>query len=427
MSKTRGSIVLTLILGLATLSTISALESYPSIPGVRITTPLDARFVPTAPLDLSAKAAVILDAETGAVLFEKDPYVLIPPASLTKLMTMHLALQAVQRGEASLDEVIPLPPQSWATNAPWGSSLMFLAKGQTVTLRELLLGLAVDSGNDAAIAVALRLGGSVSGFVEQMNDEARRMGLNKTHFVDPSGYSELNQTCAGDYATLCRIYLRLHPEATRDYHSVKEFSYPAKENVGPAFKSNPGTVLQRNRNLLLGRVQGVDGLKTGYIPESGYNLAISAQREGTSIVAVVLGGPGSSSAEGAKSRAEDGRRVVDWAFQQYRTLRPPIELPEALRIWKAANKLAPIVLGQGRDFTVPAGRGRGLSIRVELNHSFEAPAVAGTPVGQVVIGDEAGELRTIPIVLAKDAERGSFFVRLWDSIRLFFHRHFNQG
>lgn len=390
------------------------------LPGSIPTVPLDPRFpVPEGP-ELAARSAVILDAATGAVLYAKNPDEPIPPASLTKLMTMHLAFQAVERGEARLDEVVALPRASWAVNAPWGSSLMFLAPGQRVTLRELLLGLAVASGNDAAVALAIRLGGSVQGFVVQMNDEAARLGLARTHFVDPSGYSERNITCASDFARFCRLYITLHPQAIGEYHSVRVLRYPEAKNLPEAFRDDPGTVVQQNRNLLLGVIEGVDGLKTGYIPESGYNFAVSAGRGDTRIVAVLLGGPGSSSKEGGSSRAGDGEEALEWAFAHYRTARPAIGLQESLRVWKAAKPYAPLRLGEEAATTIPADRGRGLGVTISLDPFVEAPAVPGTRVGMVIVSDDAGELRRIPVELAEGAEPGPLLARIWDSLRLFF-------
>ncbi|MDR0730140.1 MAG: serine hydrolase, partial [Treponema sp.] len=160
-----------------------------------------------------SRAALLLDAETGTVLYEKNADEPIPPASLTKLMTAHIALREAAAGTISLDETMQPPRESWAINQPPRSSLMFLAAGQQVSLRELLLGLAVPSGNDAAVAVALRLAPTVADFVDIMNGEATRLGLHMTHFVEPSGISEHNLTTAREFARFCQYYLTLYPQA----------------------------------------------------------------------------------------------------------------------------------------------------------------------------------------------------------------------
>jgi len=295
---------------------------------------------------------------------------------------------------------------------------MYLAQGQTLSLRELLLGMAIFSGNDAATAAALRLAPTVDDFTRMMNTEAAAMGLGKTRFVDASGYSEENMTTARELAELCRLYLQAHPESLREYHSVREFAYPLAENVPPERRDNPRTRLRRNNNSLLGRVEGVDGLKTGYIPESGYNIALTAERNGTRFIAVILGGP--SEWGGDRKRDEDGEKVLEWAFARYKTIRPDIgELPP-VRVWKGKDNYAAITTEEPLDFTALVERGDQLSWETELEEPIVAPLNAGQAVGRLVLYDSSGELRRVTLVTAQNTEKGGFFKRLFDSIRLFF-------
>jgi D-alanyl-D-alanine carboxypeptidase (penicillin-binding protein 5/6) len=368
--------------------------------------------------ELFSRAAVLLDAETGALLYRKNPDLEIPPASLTKLMTIHLALEEIAAGRASLDEVLSPPRESWAINMPPRSSLMFLAAGQRLSLRELLLGLAVPSGNDAAVAAALRFAPSVGDFVEMMNREAARLGLKATRFVEPSGISEDNWTTAAEFAQFCRVYLRLHPETLAEYHSVPEFAYPKAENVGERYRENPGTILQPNRNNLLKEFPGVDGLKTGYIDEAGYNIALTAERDGTRFIAVILGAPAVPG--GDRLRDEDGRKLLAWAFDNFKTLRPVIGEPEPLRLWKGKEKAAELIAGEDPVFTVPANRGNRLWLSTELIDPLIAPLPASYRAGDIILSDEQGELRRIPLLTAREYGEGNFFKRLWDSILLFF-------
>jgi D-alanyl-D-alanine carboxypeptidase (penicillin-binding protein 5/6) len=365
-----------------------------------------------------SQAAVLMDAETGTVLYQKNPDAEIPPASLTKLMTMHLALEEIAAGRASLDEVLSPSRESWAINMPPRSSLMFLAAGQRLSLRELLLGLVIPSGNDAAVAVALRFAPSVGEFVEMMNREAARLGLQATRFVEPSGISEDNWTTAGEFARFCRVYLQLHPETLAEYHSVPEFAYPKAENVGERYRENPGTVLQPNRNNLLKSFPGVDGLKTGYIDEAGYNIALTAERDGTRFIAVILGAP--ATRDGDRLRDEDGRRLLTWAFDNFKTLRPVIGEIEPVRLWKGKENTAELMAGEDPVFTVPIDRGNRLWLSTELIDPLIAPLPAAYPVGDMILSDEEGELRRIPLLTAGEYGEGNFFKRLWDSIRLFF-------
>jgi len=371
-----------------------------------------------SPPDLVSHSAVVMDAATGTLVYYKNPDDEIPPASLTKPMTMHLALGEIAAGKASLEEIIVPPRESWAVYQPPRSSLMFLANGQQLSLRELLLGLAVFSGNDAAVATALRFAPSVEAFVEMMNREAADLGLAKTRFTEPSGISEYNMTTAREFASFCRIYLEAHPESLKDYHSVGEFAYPRAENVAEQYRENPGTRAQRNRNSLLGKLEGVDGLKTGYIDEAGFNIALTAERNGTRFIAVILGAPGGWG--GDRLRDEDGRKLLEWAFYRYKTIRPQPAAPEPVRVWKGRENYVDIEWSEGLDFTASAERGENLSWKTELEEPLIAPLPAGIKAGSFVLYDSFGELRRIPLVTAREVQRGGFFKRLFDSIRLFF-------
>ena len=375
----------------------------------------------SAPPELASRSAVVLDADTGTFVYYKNPDEEIPPASLTKLMTMHLALKEIAAGRASLDEIISPVRESWAVNQPPGSSLMYLANGQRVSLRQLLLGMAVFSGNDAAAAVALRFAPAVKDFVEMMNREAEALGLLKTHFVDPAGYWEDNMTTAREYAEFCRIYIEDHPESLAEYHSVRTFAYPEAENVPERYKESPGTRVHRNNNTLLGKVEGVDGLKTGYIPEAGYNIALTAERNGSRFIAVILGAP--SEWGGDRIRDADGRKLVEWVFENYKTIKPSLELPEPVRVWKGKKNYADLVWGEDLEFTAPAKRGENLSWRNEIEEPIIAPLPAHSRAGDLVLSDSMGELRRIPLLTATAVEKGGFFKRLFDSIRLFFSHY----
>jgi D-alanyl-D-alanine carboxypeptidase (penicillin-binding protein 5/6) len=359
-----------------------------------------------------------MDAETGTVLYEKNADEAIPPASLTKLMTAHIALREVEAGRISLDERREPPRSSWAINQPPRSSLMFLAAGQQVSLRELLLGLAIPSGNDAAVAVALRVAPTVEDFVDIMNAEAGALGLRATHFTEPSGISEYNLTSARDFARFCRFYLARYPQTLRDYHSVPEFAYPKAENVAERYREQPGTIVQYNHNTLLRDFPGTDGLKTGYIDEAGYNIALSAAREGTRFILVLLGAPAVWG--GDRMRDEDGRKLLAWSFDQYRTIRPVIPNPEPVRLWKGRQKELRLSIAETPDFTGPKNRGQQLYLSMEIIDPLIAPLAAGQNLGTLILSDDQGELRRIPLLAAEDYDAGGFFRRLWDSLLLFF-------
>lgn len=218
------------------------------------------------------KACILMNLGTGQILYQKNADAQVPPASLAKIMTMFLALDAVKNGKISLSQKIPISGEA----ANIGGSAMRLAKGEKVPLIRLLSGMAVASGNDAAMAVAQKVGGNVAKFTAMMNAKAKKLGMTKTVFKNPTGLPAPGQkTTARDLMRLCSAYLKAHPHASR-FHSMKFYMHKG--------------MVARNTNPLLGSVKGVDGLKTGWTVASGYNLIITATRGKTRLLAIVLGG-----------------------------------------------------------------------------------------------------------------------------------------
>ncbi|MDR0550436.1 MAG: D-alanyl-D-alanine carboxypeptidase [Spirochaetaceae bacterium] len=386
--------------------------------------------------EITARAAVIMDAATGDILFAKNPDELIPPASLTKLMTIYAAQRLAALQGTSLDEVVPLPPESWAVNQPPRSSLMFLAQGQIVTLRELFLGLAVPSGNDAAVAVALRFAPTVEKFAAVMNGEAARMGLRQTRFVEPSGIDENNITTAAEFAAFCRTYILEYPQNLTDYHTVPEFAYPKASNVTGAQRSRPGTILQGNHISIISIYEGADGLKTGYIDEAGYNLAATAQRDGTRLIAVILGVPAELGPRyGDRARTEDARKLLDYGYENYKTLRLELPALAEAKVWKGRQNRVPVLVaprsraggnavvysadGNVLALTISAGRGEEAYIETAYNTGVRAPFPAGAPVGTLTVYDGEGELAVIDLLAGAPVERAGLVKRFFHSIAMF--------
>jgi D-alanyl-D-alanine carboxypeptidase (penicillin-binding protein 5/6) len=325
-------------------------------------------------------------------------------------------MKEIEEGRASYDELVPITVESWAQRQPPRSSLMWLEPRHIVTLREIMLGLSVASGNDAAVAAALRLAPTMEDFAHQMTMEARRMGLYITRFVESSGISEYNMTTAEEFASFCRQYITLHPHSLKDFHSVEVFFFFTADNVPAAYRNYPRTFTHYNRNSLLSTFPGTDGLKTGYIDEAGHNIALTAERNKTRFISVSLG------AESTRMRDLDGYRLLSWAFENFKTVRPVIDGIEKQPLWKGRANTVELILADSVDFTSPVNRANSLSFETFIPQPLIAPLSAGAFAGYYIISDEYGELHRVPLITAYNNERGNIFKRIWHSIRLFFKK-----
>lgn len=377
-----------------------------------------------ADLPVSSGAAILVDASNGCVLFEKNADEIIPPASITKLFVMYIVFKEIESGNLSLDDFVAPPENSWTVNMPSDASLMFLGQGHQVTVRELLTGLAVASGNDAALALAYKISGSTRDFVARMNYEAQALGLQKTHFEEPSGYSEKNLTTARELAEFCRIYINRYPESLKDYHSAREIRYPLEKNL-PSWQKSRGdsiAVFQKNTNPLLGKLEGCDGLKTGFIYESGYNLALTAMRNGTRFLSVTMRGPGTGSAQGNFYRVKDGTLLMEWAFDSFADFYPgkvinqnyPVAVPGS----KA--KFVNLVPAWLNTVTVPhissstaAEDALSVKAEVQIPEFIYGGTKAGSVYGyvQYKLGDTV--LETVPLVADRTVEKANLWGQFW--------------
>lgn len=367
-----------------------------------------------------APSAVLMDQLTGRVLFQKNPDQPIPPASLTKLMTLHLAWKALAEGRVRAGDLVPVTPETTGSAVPPGSSLMFLEPGQRVTVRELMVGLAVVSGNDAGMTLARHLAGTQEAFVAQMNAEARSLGLTRTVFFDSFGYDDRNRTSAGDFARFCRVYLTAHPQSLEVLHNVREFAYPLAENQAPTDRRKVRTIVQSNRNTLLGAYPGADGLKTGYIEESGYNLAATALRGDQRLIAVLLGIQARDTAEGTKLRTEAAARLLDFGFSGYPLRALPLPEPHPVRIWYSA----PGYLTPGPDgptvFPLTDDEARGIAVRRVGFDEGIGPVAAGTSLGRLVWSKDGRDFYSVELRTAVPAAPAPWWTGLWDGVVLFF-------
>ncbi len=353
-----------------------------------------------APFALDAKAAILIDADSGTVIYAYNEHEKMQPASLAKIMTFYLTLDALKQKRITLDTPITISEQAWRLSMDQEVSRMFLGVGQKVPVHDLLYGLMVSSGNDAAVALAEYLGGSTDAFTEQMNAKARAIGLTETHFMNPDGLPVDGQyTTAADMVKLARSLLRHHPEALT-FTSTKEFTFDK--------------IRQRNFNTLLFYDARVDGLKTGHVEEAGYHLVASAESHGTHLISAVMGTPSS------EKRRTETEKLIDWAFRTFVTVNPdwhhviPAEIPV---FYGAADSVA---IAPTRESAVTVERGQEGKVDLEWSPAaryLDAPVTKGAQAGvlTLVVGGKVQD--SIPVVTQSAVARGGFFKRVRDHFR----------
>jgi D-alanyl-D-alanine carboxypeptidase (penicillin-binding protein 5/6) len=378
-----------------------------------------------SPPSINARAAVVMDARTGTILYAKNPDLALPPASLTKLVTLHLAMKEIAAGRLSLDEMIEIDPRDCSPRIPYGSSIMYLYPGMKVSVRDLMLGAAVVSGNDAAYSLARRISGSNEEFAKLMNEEVKEMGFDGITFIEPSGLSERNLISARQFALFCKKYIELHPDALRDLHSIRSIEFPRAEHSAPGYTPS-GRIVQYNRNPLVFNYPGADGLKTGYIIEVGFNMAATAEREGTRYIVITLGGTGASYAGGGQQRTRDVGILMDWAFGNFETVSiDPGPLPE-LRSWYGAKRRVKIGFAGTNAVTIPKSQKAELVLKLEIPPSVDAPISVGKRIGRAVYYLGSRDIHTIDIMAIENIKRGFILRRLFDGFLRFFVNLFGK-
>ncbi len=279
------------------IATATFAEELPQIPG----------YLKSIDIELRAKSAIVYDASNNLVLFEKNADSLYSIASLTKIATVYVALKAIEEGNFSLHETLDISPASYANAQPAGSSLLFLGPNQNVTGLDLLYGLTVSSGNDAAHAIASIIAGSPTVFVQQMNELSQSLGMYSTVFVDSSGLGSANKSSARELMVLASSMYKRWEAMSKLLFGRRSFQFPHTENG----------IMQYNRNTLLDQYDGADGLKTGYTDEAGYTFVASAKRNGRRMIVVLLGIEAETREIGYRFRHEQAVQLMDSAFEQF--------------------------------------------------------------------------------------------------------------
>ncbi|MDX1561598.1 MAG: D-alanyl-D-alanine carboxypeptidase family protein [Gammaproteobacteria bacterium] len=347
---------------------------------------------------IDARAYVLVDATSGAVLAASAADQPLNPASLTKLMTAYLVFEALENGRLALDDLVRVSEKAWRATG----SRMFIEVDSDVVVSDLLRGLIIQSGNDAAIALAEHLAGSEDAFVERMNETAATLGMTGSHFRNTTGLPASGHvSTANDLALLARVLIDDYPQYYSLY-SEREFTF--------------NQITQHNRNSLLWRDGGVDGLKTGYTSAAGYCLVSSATRDGMRLIAVVLG------ASTAAQRAAGSQALLDYGFASFETHKIYSKgqaLAEA-KVWKGSDDTLSLGLDRDLYVTVPRGRYDALAATMALHANLVAPIAAFEPVGEVELslGDQV--LSVLPLVALDTVDEGWLLTRVADGIALWF-------
>jgi D-alanyl-D-alanine carboxypeptidase (penicillin-binding protein 5/6) len=347
---------------------------------------------------LAVAAYDLVDVASGQALGTFNADARRDPASLTKLMTAYLVFGALRQKTITPSQMVNVSTRAWKAEG----SRMFLEPRKAVTVDELLRGLIVQSGNDAAIALAELTAGSVEVFVERMNAEATRLGLSATHFANPTGLPDPQHwSTAADLAKLASAIIRDYPEYYPLY-SQKEFRY--------------NNITQPNRNRLLWTDPDVDGMKTGHTDAAGFSLVASAKRGERRLLAVILG------ADSDSGRANAGRQLLDWGFQNFDT----VQLYQAgkpvatLRVWKGTSKEVNAGFLADRSVTLPKGRAADLKLTMHATEPLLAPIASGQRIGTVDVRLDDRSVAEFPLIALAEVPAAGFFGRTWDSLRLWF-------
>lgn len=356
-----------------------------------------ASMVPRAP-QVDASAYVLVDAASGQSIVEHNADESMPPASLTKMMTVYVTAEELKKGNISLDDQVPISVKAWQM----GGSRMFIQEGTRVKLEDLLRGIIIQSGNDASVAMAEYVAGSEGAFADLMNKHARELGMNDSNFVNATGWPEENHyASARDLARLARAIIKNHPDQYSLY-SEKSFTY--------------NDIKQNNRNQLLWRDPSVDGLKTGHTEEAGYCLVTSAERDGMRLISVVMG------TDSEEARARESMKLLTYGFRFFETYKA-YDAGDTLtteRLWMGKRNELPLGPASDLVVTIPENSHDQLKAEMTVDDNIHAPVKKGDRYGTVSIRLEGETLLEEPLVALEDVERAGFFARIWDHILLFF-------
>ncbi|MCP5149446.1 MAG: D-alanyl-D-alanine carboxypeptidase [Chromatiales bacterium] len=355
--------------------------------------PLAGAVVPSAP-ELEARAYLLLDHNSGRVLVAHNADERLEPASLTKMMTVYVALAEMAAGKIALTDQVRVSEKAWRMQG----SRMFIEVGDRVTVEQLLKGVIIQSGNDASVALAEHVAGHETAFSDLMNRHAARLGLTGTHFVNASGLPDPDHyTTAADMAKLGAALIRDFPEHY-SWHAIREYEY--------------GGIKQRNRNLLLFDDSAVDGIKTGHTESAGYCLVASAQRDGMRLITVVMG----TDSERTRARHSEALLTYGFRFFETRKLQPAMTPVVDVRMWQGEDPNVGLGVAEDLWVTVPRGQGDQVVQSWTLGGAITAPVARGQPFGTLTVSLGEDRLAERALVAVRDVPLGNLWRRASDYV-----------
>lgn len=346
---------------------------------------------PALAFETAAKQAVLVDLATGQVLLEKNADQAMPPSSMSKLMTLYVVFDRLKSGRLSLDDTLPVSEKAWKK----GGSKMFVEVGKRVPVKDLLKGVAVQSGNDACIVLAEGISGSEEAFAKELNNVAKQIGLSGSHFMNSTGWPDDDHyVTARDLAILAEHIIRDFPEY---YHlfSIPEFTYSG--------------IRQPNRNWLLHRDVGVDGMKTGHTEAAGYGITISAIEGDRRLVLVVNG------LNSEKQRADEAERLIRHGFRDFE-VQEPFAMGDTIgeaEVWMGTSKTVPLVVAEPVRLSIPIAERDKVKLTLHHSEPVEAPITKGDVIASVRVDLPGGNSKEVELVAGHDVEKLSPLARIW--------------
>jgi len=357
--------------------------------------------------DTAAPVAFMVDLSSGAILYERNADRRIPPASMAKMMTTHVAFKLIDAGELQLNKQCTMRPETWRKWHSQGSTSFLEANGQ-YSVEHLLHGVVTQSGNDATVVLAECISGTEEGFVQLMNRDSREIGLTNSNWGNPVGWPDggVTYTTARDLAKLAASTIQGHPQLYKRFYAQPSFTSGRQLGSGEA-------ITQGNRNPILGKVQGADGLKTGHTEEAGYSFTGSAEQNGRRLIMVVAG-LGST-----QQRIDESTRFMDWGFRSWQT-RPLFQQGQKVgeaQVQLGGSDSVGLVAPRNLVATIPAGLGRRLQARIVYNGPIKAPIEKGKHIADLVVQPEGMPAMTMPLVAEEEVAEAGFFGRIWTGFK----------